>query len=222
MPERPSTQRLILVPALITLAVTLLRLTGELMHWPDKYFNRAPGGPGALVGIVWLVPIFGAWFGLKLADGVEPPPRTMRALGWAAMAFMFCSLAGGGSIALFPTRVLLQLALFTAASWIAVAIAYPSWPALWRVLLAYGVAARVPVLIVMFLSIFRGWDTHYAKPRPDFPPMGHAGLFFWTALLPQASIWIYVTVVGGLIFGALAAGYRRLATGTGRASALPG
>ena len=220
--ERLSVKSLILMPALITLAITILRLVGELQGWSPRFFSRAAGGAGAIVGIVWLVPIFGAWFGLKLADGGEQPPRTMRALGWAAMAFMFCSLAGGGSIALFPKNVLLQLSIFTVASWIAVAIAYLSWPALWRVLLAYGVAARIPVLIVMFLSIFRGWDTHYAKPRPDFPPMGHGGLFFWTALLPQASIWIYVTVVGGLIFGALAAGYRRLATGTGRASALPG
>jgi hypothetical protein len=28
-----SNRKLVLVPALITLAVTLLRLTGELMHW---------------------------------------------------------------------------------------------------------------------------------------------------------------------------------------------
>jgi hypothetical protein len=35
--------------------------------------------------------------------------------------------------------------------------------------------------------------------------MGPLGLFFWTALLPQLSVWIYLTVVGGLIVGALAA-----------------
>jgi uncharacterized integral membrane protein len=43
--------------------------------------------------------------------------------------------------------------------------------------------------------------------------MGSWGLFFWTALLPQMSIWIYLTVVGGLIFGALAVGVRRLMRG---------
>jgi uncharacterized integral membrane protein len=55
-----------------------------------------------------------------------------------------------------------------------------------------------------------GWDTHYAKARPDFPAMGPWGLFFWTALLPQAGIWISLTIVGGLIFGAAAVGIRRL------------
>lgn len=212
-PARPSTLRLILVPAAITLAVTLLRLYGELHHWSDKYFNRAPGGFGALVGIVWLIFPFGAWFGLQLSRAGEEPPRVMRALGWAAMAFMFCTMAGVASGMLFPTRVLLQLALFAVASWISIAIAYHSWPALWKVLMAYGVAARVPVLIVMYLSIFGGWDTHYTKPRPDFPALGPWGVFFWAAVLPQASIWIYLTEVGGLIFGALAVGLRRLGRG---------
>jgi hypothetical protein len=210
MRDRPSTLRLVLVPALITLAVTLLRLTGELLHWNEKYFNREAGGGGALVGIVWLIPLFGAWFGLRLADAGETPPRLGRALGWAAMAFMFNTATGIGSFVLFPDNPVAQLSAFTVFSFIAIAIAYGSWPALWKVLLAYGIAARLPVLVIMYLSIFGGWDTHYAKPRPDFPAMGPWGLFFWTALLPQGSIWIYLTIVLGLIFGAVAVGLRAL------------
>ena len=42
-----SIKKLILVPALITLAVTLLRLTGELMHWSKALFNPAAGGGGS-------------------------------------------------------------------------------------------------------------------------------------------------------------------------------
>src|SRR5688572_9442456 len=68
----PSVGRLILVPALITLGVTLLRLTGELLGWSPLLVNRAPGGPGALIGIVWLVPVFGFWFGLRLARAAAP------------------------------------------------------------------------------------------------------------------------------------------------------
>jgi hypothetical protein len=106
-----------------------------------------------------------------------------------------------------------QLAIFTVTSWLAILVARPGWPELWRVLLAYGVAARVPVLVIMFLSIFGGWDTHYAKPRPDFPAMGPWGLFFWTALIPQLSVWIYLTIVGGMVFGAIAVAIRRAAGG---------
>jgi len=62
-----ETRKLILVPALITLAVTLLRLTGELLHWSKTLFNPEAGGGGALVGITWLAPVFGAYFGFKLA-----------------------------------------------------------------------------------------------------------------------------------------------------------
>jgi len=58
--------QLILVPAVITLAVTLLRLVGELQGWSPTLFNRDCGFCGALVGIWLLVPVFGAWFGWKL------------------------------------------------------------------------------------------------------------------------------------------------------------
>ena len=214
MPDpRPSIGRLILVPALITLAVTLVRLAGELSQWSPTLFNREPGGPGALVGIVWLIPVFGIYFALRLLRAGAGPVGVGRALAWAGLAFVLNSSLGFGSFALFPNAPIGQLAIFTATSWLAIALARPAWPALWNVLLAYALAARIPVLVVMFLSIFLGWDTHYAKPRPDFPPMGSWGLFFWTALLPQMSIWIYLTVVGGLIFGALAVGLRRLLRG---------
>jgi hypothetical protein len=46
--------------------------------------------------------------------------------------------------------------------------------------------------------------------------MGPLGLFLWTALLPQLTVWIYLTVVGGLLFGALALGVRRLMRGAPR------
>jgi hypothetical protein len=211
MTERPTTvSRLVLVPAAITLAVTLLRLFGELRHWSPALFNREAGGGAAWIGIVWLIPVFGVYFAYRLAAEGQAPPTLGKAVGSAAAAFGLNTALGFASFALFKSPVA-QLAAFTATSWAAIALARPGWPALWRVLLAYAVAARVPVLVVMFLSIFGGWDTHYAKPRPDFPPMGPWGLFFWTALLPQFSVWIYLTIVGGMLFGAAALWIRRLA-----------
>src|ERR687884_631111 len=75
-----SIRRLIVVPAIITLAVTLLRLVGELQHWSTKLFNPAPGGPGALVGISWLPLIFGIYFAMKLIQEGEGPASAGRAL----------------------------------------------------------------------------------------------------------------------------------------------
>jgi hypothetical protein len=202
--------RLVLWPALITLGVTLLRLAGELLEWSPRLFNRDAGGGAALVGIVWLIFVFGIYFALRLAHLGEPPARLGPAAGWPALGLALNTAVFVGAIALFPTRPVVQLALFAVGSWVAILVARRGWPQLWRVLLAYGLLARLPVLVIMFLSIFGGWDTHYAKPRPDFPPMGSWGLFFWTALLPQLSVWIYLTVVLGLLMGAATVGLRRL------------
>ena len=45
---------IILIPSIITLAVTLLRLTGELRQWNETFFRRS----AAIVGIAWLAVIF--------------------------------------------------------------------------------------------------------------------------------------------------------------------
>src|SRR5262245_34913395 len=74
-------RNLILVPAVITLGVTLLRLVGELQGWNQRFFNREPGGGGALVGIAWLVFLFGAYFGWKLAALGYRPASAWRAAG---------------------------------------------------------------------------------------------------------------------------------------------
>jgi len=217
-PSRLPVLRLVLVPAVITLAVTLLRLAGELLQWSPRLFNREAGGGGALVGIVWLIPLFGIYFALKLAAAGEGPVSAGKVVGWALMGFVLNTVLGFGSFAVFKNPVT-QLGIFTVTSWAAIFVARPGWPALWRVLLVYGFAARIPVLVVMYLAIFGAWDSHYAKPRPDFPAMGPWGLFFWTALLPQFSVWIYLTVVGGMVFGGLALAIRRLMAG--RAPATP-
>jgi hypothetical protein len=211
---KPSALRLALVPAVITLAVTLLRLAGELLRWSPRLFNREPGGAGALVGIVWLIFAFGIYFALRLAGDGEEPGRLGPAFGWPALAFAINTAVFVAAMRFWPTDPVLQLGLFTLGSWVAIVVARRGWPGLWRVLLVYGLLARIPVLAIMFLSIFGGWDTHYAKPRPDFPAMGPWGLFFWTALLPQMGVWIYLTIVFGMLMGAATVGIRRLRRGS--------
>jgi hypothetical protein len=199
----PPLRELILWPSILTLAVTLLRLTGELRHWSPRYFSSAAGGGASLVGIVWLIPFVAIYFALRIGPRGGSAQAALKALGWALAAFLGASALTFGGFALCRSPVG-QLAIITVTSWLGILASRRAAPALWRVLLAYGFAARVPVLIVMAISIFGGLDTHYAKPRPDFPPMGPWGLFFWTALLPQFSVWIWFTVVGGLVFAALA------------------
>ena len=83
MNDRVAVGRLVLVPALITLAVTGLRLVGELLRWDPRFFSREAGGAGAIVGIVWLVPVFGVYFARKLVSAGEGPSGAGKALGFA-------------------------------------------------------------------------------------------------------------------------------------------
>src|SRR5436190_411073 len=77
--RRLSIGRLIFIPSVITLAVTLLRLIGELQHWSPILFNPTAGGGGAIMGITWLVLIFGVYFALKLSVAGEGPARIGKA-----------------------------------------------------------------------------------------------------------------------------------------------
>src|SRR5208283_3297244 len=86
--------QLIAIPAVITLAVTILRLVGELKHWPTPWFNTAAGGGAALVGISWLPIVFGPYFALKLATAGEGPVSMGKAMGFAFLSLVVYVLGG--------------------------------------------------------------------------------------------------------------------------------
>jgi hypothetical protein len=197
--------QLILVPAIITLAVTILRLVGELQDWSPRFFSKEPGGGGSLVGIAWLVPLFGAWFGWKLARSGERPGSLGRALGWTVLALAILPASGfiAGKLGIEQTS-LATLGIFAVVSVAGLAVALLAWPALGRVLLAYGLAARIPVVLVMLGAILGNWGTHYDVPPPGAPEM--SGLWKWAiiGLLPQMTVWLWFTSVIGGLFGIVA------------------
>jgi hypothetical protein len=94
-PSKLNVTRLVLVPALITLAVTLLRLIGELQHWPSVLFSRAEGGGAAIVGISWLPIIFGPYFAVKLIDQGRGPSSFAKTIGFALLGFVVLMLGAG-------------------------------------------------------------------------------------------------------------------------------
>jgi hypothetical protein len=199
--------RLILWPAVVTLAVTLLRIVGELQGWSPRLFSREAGGGGALVGIAWLVPVFGAWFGWKLARAGERVASVGRALGTVILAFAAMPVAGFVlsklGVSPFSPATLVGYAV---VSVLALLAALRAWPALGRTLLAYALAARIPVALVMLVAILANWGTHYDVMPPNVPEMTPA-LYKWfmIGLLPQMTIWLWFTVVVGGLFG-IAAG----------------
>ncbi|HEY7922515.1 MAG TPA: hypothetical protein VII62_04985 [Vicinamibacteria bacterium] len=207
MSQETSAGKLILVPAVITLAVTLLRLVGELQGWSPALFNREAGGGGALVGISWLVPIFGAWFGWKLAKAGSSPGRIGPALLIAILAFALMPGLGFGAIkaANLNPQSFTAFGLFVVLAFAGLALGLRAWPALGKVLLQYALAARVPVILVMLVAMLGNWGTHYDVPPPNFPEMGTLAKWFAIGVVPQLSIWIWYTVVVGMIFGIAAA-----------------
>jgi hypothetical protein len=207
MSQETSPGKLILVPAVITFAITLLRLVGELQGWSPALFSREAGGGGALVGISWLVPIFGAWFGWKLAKAGSTPGRIGPALLIGILAFAIMPAIGFGTIkgANLNPQSFVAFGLFVVLAFAGLALGLRAWPALGKVLLQYALAARVPVILVMLVAMLGNWGTHYDVPPPNFPEMGTLAKWFAIGVVPQLSIWIWYTVVVGMIFGIVAA-----------------
>ncbi len=206
MTNDTSTKNLILVPAVITLGVTLLRLTGELLHWSPTLFNRAAGGGGALVGIAWLVPVFGAWFGWKLARAGERPASAGKAIGFAVLGFAIMPVLGFAAVkAGLPQQSLATFGVFIVVGIVGAILAYRAWPGLGKTLFAYALAARIPVVIVMLIAMLGNWGTHYDVAPPNFPPMGTLAKWFMIGVVPQLTIWIWFTIAAGAIAGTIAA-----------------
>jgi hypothetical protein len=198
-----SIRRLIVVPAVITLAVTLLRLVGELQHWSPTFFSREAGGAAAIVGIVWLVPIFGIYFALRLNRAGQGPKSRGRAIGFAVAAL----LAGAAlvfAISSLSPNIVATIVLVNLASFLPLWIAYRGWPELGKVEAIYGLAARIPVVLVMFVAMTANWGTHYELGPPGFPEMNLVAKWFVIGLLPQLSLWIAFTVIFGSLFGSIA------------------
>ncbi|MDD5544242.1 MAG: hypothetical protein PHX83_13815 [Acidobacteriia bacterium] len=210
-----TTWQLIFVPAVITLIVTIVRLIGELNQWSSKLFNREAGGPMAIIGIVWLIPIFGIYFALKLAGQGQGPASKGKAIGLEILGLI---VAFGAVMLSFSPK--LQFAGKEYVGYLIMIICWfifmAAWSDLGKTLLAYGYAARIPVLIVMLIAMIRNWTTHYnAFPPEEFPLTSTFGFKFWHgAVLPQMIFWITFTMAVGGLFGIITALFTKKPAGT--------
>jgi hypothetical protein len=206
---RSSTWSLILTPAIVTLAVTLLRLYGELQHWAKPWFSNAPGGGSAIVGISWLPFLLGPYFAMRLASTGSRPAGNLKTIGIGLLGVV--TVIGGAFVAFSPPyglpKLIAGLLLMAAGTLLQF---YP-WPSLAKTLLAYGYAARIPVAVVMFFAMRGNWGTHY-----DGLPPGYAGPttlwkeFTYIGLIPQLIFWVGFTVtIGAFIGGIVTAAARR-------------
>lgn len=212
-PNSVSVGRLIATPALITLGVTIVRLVGELEHWPKPWFSNAGGGGGAVIGISWLPIIFGPYFAWKLLQADDRPSSAGKSVGFAivGLAVLFGAMFWAQSMySHLSYWILVPFLLMLAAAF----LPGLGWKTLGNTLLVYALAARVPVLVVMFLALGgnggQGWGTHYDAVLPAFAHASLAKKFLDAALVPQMTMWIGWTVVVGSVFGTVAAALMRL------------
>ena len=210
--------RLILVPSLITLAVTILRVYAELHHWGKPWVYNGVGGGPTLIAIAWLAPIFGIYFALKLTAMGAGPASIGKTIGFTLLGIVVfvagSFTAFGGHIN--TARVLLGLVLMA----IGALLVLPVWRELFKVLIAYAYAARIPVAIVMYFAMRGNWGTHYDA----VPPMYPANVPFWTkyfqlGILPQFVLWVAFTILAGTLFGAIVVAVRGRAKGPAHAAA---
>ncbi|MCK5943622.1 MAG: hypothetical protein KAI24_16685, partial [Planctomycetes bacterium] len=218
--KQPGVLSLVLIPAVLTLIVTVVRLVGELQGWSPLWFaNDAPGAkdsnPG-LVGIGWLIPVFGFWFGLRLRRVKGLPPHA----GKAALAFVIAAVVLIGGFALFtalgivtvpseeqtaePTGLAYAVGLVAAS----VLIMLVGAGRLAVTLLIYAVLARLPVIAVTWLAVANGWDTHHVKlPVGTVLPEGVDKVTFLA--VPQLTFWIALTMIFGGLCGCAGAALMR-------------
>ena len=199
---------LITVPALITLAITILRLEGELHHWGSPWFSTAAGGGGAVVGISWLPIIFGPYFAYKLAAAGEGPGSMGKAAGYMILGLVVFVAAGFWAFSMLSHPSVSHLVVVGfVIMLIAAFIPRIGWRSLGSTLIAYAFAARIPVLIVMFFAMRgnggAGWGTHYDAVAPMFANATFATKFFDEAVLPQMCLWIGYTVILGTLLGVI-------------------
>ncbi|MFO1051056.1 MAG: hypothetical protein U1F36_02430 [Planctomycetota bacterium] len=216
----PSVLSLVLIPSILTLAVTGLRVYGELHDWgPMLVGTRQGGGEGGYVAITWLMFVFGLWFGIRLQRSPAALANRKRAfmLSVAGAVVLIAAMAGLSAAGLvsFPDKehpvVPHGAPYLVAALALSTIVSFTAWPRAAFALLVYAALARIPVLVVTKLAIDKGWDVHYAKFAPGFVPPPHDELFMNLAL-PQVTFWPAATVISGTLMaslGALLAGQKR-------------
>jgi len=203
-----SITRLITVPALITLVVTIVRLVGELQHWGKPWVGNEAGGGLGLIGISWLPIFFGPYFAWKLATAGKGPASNGKAIVFGFLGFALLVLAG------FAIRLTLsdkKPTYFTLVPFVFMLVAafVPgiAWRSLGNTLLAYAFAARIPVLVVMYIAMAanggQGWGTHYDAVDPSLAQASLLKKWLLEALVPQVTLWIGWTVCLGAILGTI-------------------
>ena len=203
--SRLSIPQLVLGPTLFTLGITLLRLAGELRGWPSPWFDKGSG----VVGITWfLPPIFGFYFAWNLWREGERIDRVDRAFALALLGVVLNQVVEATVFEYAHISIYSMLVILWMVALISAYLQYLAWPALFKVLTAYGLGARIPVVIVMFFALRGHWGTHYDRPSGPYI-LGFWPAFLWFGFFEELIYWVSFTMAVGSLVGSVAAAVAR-------------
>ncbi len=114
---------------------------------------------------------------------------------------MAVGFVGAGAIS---SSSVVQLGGGAVGSVLALFVLSKGWPELFKTLVAYAFAARIPVVLVMLFAIFGNWGTHYDAPAPGVPAMAPFVKWIVIGVVPQMTFWIAFTALVGNLFGSVA------------------
>ena len=112
--------------------------------------------------------------------------------------------AGGGGAVIGITWLAPIFAVYFATKLVGASGTF--WKNLAKTLFYYGLAARIPVIIIMGLAIFGNWGTHYDAFPPEMAGWSTMTKFLVGAVVTQLVLWVGVWTVGtGMITGMITA-----------------
>ena len=151
------------------------------------------------------MPIFGVYFAMRLIRDGYTPHGNLKVVAFAVigaivgMAVMVPFINRGPTD---PAAILMTLI----GAGVGIALQRIAWPELFKTLLAYAFAVRIPVAIVMLVAVLGDWGTHYDVPPPGgLPEMSLLAKWFFIGAVYQFSFWIMFTLVIGSLSGGIAA-----------------
>lgn len=206
MPARhplPKVWRTIRWPVLISVVVLVVRLAGELMELDPAWFAREAGGRGSIVGVFWLIPLFGFAFGWYLTGKRHAPDRpglsiVLHLLGLAALIAGVALVFGMGEL-----EPPIGYAVLAGAALVSLAFAWRGWRELLRYTLGYGLVVRIAVLAITGLAVLFDWDTHFTRVPEEMAAKPRTEQLIGLCVA-QLTIWVPGTVLIGGAFGSVA------------------
>lgn len=80
------------------------------------------------------------------------------------------------------------------------------WWNLLKTLFLYGLAARIPVIVIMGMAIYGNWSTHYNAFEGRLATAGNAEKFWLGAVATQLVWWAILWTIGsGMVTGLITA-----------------